>query len=115
MTKPIRAKISALGTYLPPRLLTNADLEKMVDTTDEWIVERVGIRERHIAEKGVAASDLAVWPHGGSRPVASDLNFAAGQTVPNLVIVKLSSAGKIDIGNDFGSTDVIVDVVGWYG
>jgi len=62
-----------------------------------------------------AASDLAVWPHGGSRPVASDLNFAAGQTVPNLVIVKLSSAGKIDIGNDFGSTDVIVDVVGWYG
>jgi 3-oxoacyl-[acyl-carrier-protein] synthase-3 len=60
LTKPIRAKISALGTYLPPRLLTNADLEKMVDTTDEWIVERVGIRERHIAEKGVAASDLAV-------------------------------------------------------
>jgi hypothetical protein len=62
-----------------------------------------------------AASDLAVWPHGGSRPVASDLNFAAGQTVPNLVIVKLSALGQIDIGNDFGSTDVIVDVVGWYG
>ena len=62
-----------------------------------------------------AASDLTVWPDGGSRPVASDLNFVAGQTVPNLVIVKLSAAGKIDIGNDFGSTDVIVDVVGWYG
>jgi 3-oxoacyl-[acyl-carrier-protein] synthase-3 len=55
-----RAKISALGTYVPPRLLTNADLEKMVDTNDEWILERTGIRERHIVDKGVATSDLAV-------------------------------------------------------
>ncbi len=55
-----RAKIGALGTYTPPRLLTNADLEKMVETNDEWIVTRVGIRERHIVEKGVATSDLAV-------------------------------------------------------
>jgi 3-oxoacyl-[acyl-carrier-protein] synthase-3 len=60
LTTPVRAKISALGTYVPPRVLTNADLEKMVDTTNEWILERVGIRERHIADKGVAASDLAV-------------------------------------------------------
>jgi 3-oxoacyl-[acyl-carrier-protein] synthase-3 len=60
LTTSVRAKISALGTYLPPRVLTNADLEKMVDTTNDWILERVGIRERHIAEKGVAASDLAV-------------------------------------------------------
>jgi 3-oxoacyl-[acyl-carrier-protein] synthase III len=56
----IRAKISALGTFVPPRLLTNADLEKMVETTDKWIVERTGIRQRHIADKGVAASHLAV-------------------------------------------------------
>lgn len=55
-----RVKISALGTYVPPRVLTNADLEKMVDTTDEWIMSRVGIKERHLADKGVAASDLAV-------------------------------------------------------
>ena len=54
-----RVKISALGTYVPPRLLTNADLEKMVDTNDQWIMERVGIRERHLVDKGVAASDLA--------------------------------------------------------
>jgi 3-oxoacyl-[acyl-carrier-protein] synthase III len=60
LTKPIRAKISALGTYVPPRLLTNADLEKMVDTTNDWILARVGIRERHIVDKGVATSDLAV-------------------------------------------------------
>jgi 3-oxoacyl-[acyl-carrier-protein] synthase-3 len=60
LNKPIRAKISALGTYVPPRLLTNADLEKMVDTNNEWIMARVGIRERHLVDKGVATSDLAV-------------------------------------------------------
>ncbi|HKU27629.1 MAG TPA: beta-ketoacyl-ACP synthase III [Candidatus Sulfotelmatobacter sp.] len=60
MSKPIRAKISALGTYVPPRLLTNADLERMVDTSNEWIMTRVGIRERHVVDSGVATSDLAV-------------------------------------------------------
>ena len=51
-------KISALATYVPPRVLTNADLEKMVDTSDEWILKRTGIRERHIVDAGVATSDL---------------------------------------------------------
>jgi len=60
LPKPIRAKITALGTYVPPRVLSNKDLEKMVDTTDQWILERTGIRERHLVDKGVAASDLAV-------------------------------------------------------
>jgi 3-oxoacyl-[acyl-carrier-protein] synthase-3 len=55
----VRAKISAVGAYVPPRLLTNADLEKMVATNDQWITERTGIRERHLAEPGVATSDLA--------------------------------------------------------
>ena len=50
--------IRSLATYVPPRLLTNADLEKMVDTTDEWILKRTGIRERHIVDPGVATSDL---------------------------------------------------------
>ena len=45
---------------MPPKLLTNADLEKMVDTTDEWILQRTGIRERHIVDPGVGTSDLAV-------------------------------------------------------
>lgn len=57
---PVRAKISALGTWTPPRLLTNADLEKMVETSDEWITSRVGIRERHIVEPGMATSHMAV-------------------------------------------------------
>ena len=50
--------IRSLATYVPPHVLTNADLEKLVDTTDEWIMQRVGIRERHIAAPGVATSDL---------------------------------------------------------
>jgi 3-oxoacyl-[acyl-carrier-protein] synthase-3 len=50
--------IASLATYVPPRLLTNADLEKMVETTDEWILQRTGIRQRHIVDAGVATSDL---------------------------------------------------------
>ena len=60
MSQLVRAKISALGTYVPPRLLTNADLEKLVETSNQWILERTGIRERHIVDKGVATSDLAL-------------------------------------------------------
>jgi 3-oxoacyl-[acyl-carrier-protein] synthase III len=55
---PRPTKIASLATYVPPKLLTNADLEKMVETTDDWIMQRVGIRERHIVDKGVATSDL---------------------------------------------------------
>jgi 3-oxoacyl-[acyl-carrier-protein] synthase III len=51
--------ISGLGTFVPPRLLTNKDLERMVETSDEWILQRTGIRERHVVEPGVATSDLA--------------------------------------------------------
>lgn len=54
-----RAAIKSLATYVPPRLLTNADLEKMVETSDQWILQRTGIRERHIVDEGVATSDLA--------------------------------------------------------
>ncbi len=53
-------KISALGCYVPPRVLTNDDLAKMVDTSDQWILERTGIRERHIADPDMATSDMAV-------------------------------------------------------
>ena len=54
------ARIAGIGHYLPERVLTNFDLEKMVDTTDEWIVTRSGIRERHIAANDQASSDLAL-------------------------------------------------------
>jgi hypothetical protein len=60
-----------------------------------------------------AASDLVVSPSGVTS-ATSDLNYVAGQTVPNLVVVKLSTLGQIDIFNAFGTTNVIVDVVGYY-
>jgi 3-oxoacyl-[acyl-carrier-protein] synthase-3 len=53
-----RAKISALGTYVPPDVITNHDLEQMVETNDQWIVERTGIRERHVLSKGLGVSDM---------------------------------------------------------
>lgn len=55
----IYSRIAGTGSYLPERTLTNADLEKMVDTTDEWIVSRSGIRERHLAAEGETTGDLA--------------------------------------------------------
>ncbi|WP_457606943.1 beta-ketoacyl-ACP synthase III [Nitratifractor sp.] len=54
------ASMRSIGAYVPPRILSNADLEKMVDTSDEWILKRTGISERHIADDDVATSDLAV-------------------------------------------------------
>jgi 3-oxoacyl-[acyl-carrier-protein] synthase-3 len=53
-----RAKITALGTYVPPEVLTNQDLEKLVDTNDQWIMERTGIKERHVLAKGLGVSDI---------------------------------------------------------
>lgn len=55
-----KAKITAVGCYAPPRLLTNDDLSRMVETNDQWIQDRTGIRTRHIAEPHIATSDLAV-------------------------------------------------------
>jgi 3-oxoacyl-[acyl-carrier-protein] synthase-3 len=55
-----KVKIAATGFYAPEKILTNADLEKMVDTTDEWIVTRTGIKERHIASESQATSDLCL-------------------------------------------------------
>lgn len=55
-----KIKIIGTGSYVPPKVLTNFELEKMVDTSDEWIIERTGIRERHIADSDTATSDLVV-------------------------------------------------------
>jgi 3-oxoacyl-[acyl-carrier-protein] synthase-3 len=55
-----RAHIAGVGSYLPERIMTNAELAKLVDTSDEWIVERTGIRERHIAAEGEFTSHLAL-------------------------------------------------------
>jgi 3-oxoacyl-[acyl-carrier-protein] synthase III len=55
-----RAKITALGTYVPPQVISNQDLEKMVETSDQWIMDRTGIRERHVLAGGLGTSDMCV-------------------------------------------------------
>lgn len=56
----VRSIVRGVGSYLPQKILTNADLAKIVDTSDEWIQQRVGIKERHVAAEGEFTSDLAV-------------------------------------------------------
>jgi subtilisin family serine protease len=62
-----------------------------------------------------AASWLTLFPAGGAVPLASNLNFSAGETVPNLVIVKVGASGQVSIFNNTGNTDVVADVVGYFG
>ena len=84
------SRILGTGSYLPARILTNADLEKLVDTNDQWIVERTGIRERHIAAEGEFTSDLAAQAARAALDVAGlapddiDLLLVA-TTTPDLV------------------------------
>ena len=82
----IRSVIRGVGAHLPKRVMTNADLAKIVDTTDEWIVERTGIRSRHIAGEGEHTSDLGVAAakqalvRAGIDPVDIDLVICATAT-----------------------------------
>jgi 3-oxoacyl-[acyl-carrier-protein] synthase-3 len=85
-----RVKIAGLSTYVPPRVLTNADLERMVETSNEWILQRTGIRERHIVDPGVATSDLAKEAAQGAMREAGigpdDLGFiVVGTTTPDTI------------------------------
>jgi 3-oxoacyl-[acyl-carrier-protein] synthase-3 len=82
MSRRIAAKITGVSGYLPPRVLSNADLEKLVDTNDAWIRERTGIRERHVVEKGVATSDLAA---AAARQLLADKNIPASEI--DLIVV----------------------------
>jgi 3-oxoacyl-[acyl-carrier-protein] synthase III len=82
MSRRIAAKITGVSGYLPPRLMSNADLEKLVDTNDAWIRERTGIRERHVVEKGVATSALAT---AAARQLLADRNIPASEV--DLIVV----------------------------
>src|SRR5437879_13702360 len=84
-----RARITGVGAFLPKRVLTNADLEKMVETNGEWIVQRTGIRERRIVDENEATSDLAVRPAQQALERANLLRedgevIADGQTAPDI-------------------------------
>ena len=82
MPRRIAAKITAVSGYVPPRIMSNAELEKLVETDDAWIRERTGIRERHVVEKGVATSDLAT---AAARQVLASRNVPA--TEIDLIVV----------------------------
>ena len=86
---PVFARIAGTGSYLPEKVLTNADLAKLVDTSDEWIAARTGIRERHVAAEGETTGDLAY--HAAVRALeaagveASELDLIVlGTTTPDL-------------------------------
>ena len=98
-----RARISSLATYVPPKLLTNADLEQLVETTDEWILQRTGIRERHIVEAGVATSDLAAEAAREAIRRASltpdDIDFiVVGTTTPDMMFPSTACLVQTKIG-----------------
>jgi 3-oxoacyl-[acyl-carrier-protein] synthase-3 len=86
MAHRIAAKITGVSGYVPPRVMSNADLEKIVNTNDEWIRTRTGIRERHVAEKGMASSHLAteaakeLLAHTKTDPEDIDLIIVASVT-----------------------------------
>jgi 3-oxoacyl-[acyl-carrier-protein] synthase-3 len=99
----VRARISSLSTYVPPRVLTNSDLEKMVETSDDWIVKRTGIRERHIVDPGVATSDLAATAslqaiaRAGITP--ADIDFiVVGTTTPDMLFPSTACLLQAKIG-----------------
>jgi 3-oxoacyl-[acyl-carrier-protein] synthase-3 len=96
-------KIAGLSTFVPPHVLTNADLERMVDTSDEWIVQRTGIRERHIVDKGVATSDLSVPASLGAISEAgltpADIGFiVVGTTTPDTIFPSTACTLQAKIG-----------------
>jgi 3-oxoacyl-[acyl-carrier-protein] synthase III len=89
MSGTIRSEVIGTGHYLPDKVLTNADLEKMMATSDEWIVQRTGIKQRHIAAEGQTTSDLAfraaeaAIARAGIRPSEIDLIIVATTTPDN--------------------------------
>ncbi|MCB2090252.1 MAG: ketoacyl-ACP synthase III [Alphaproteobacteria bacterium] len=85
----MRSVVSGTGSYLPERILTNKELEKKVDTSDEWIVERTGIKQRHIASETEVTSDLAVK---AAIKALESANLAA--TDIDLIVVATSTADQ---------------------
>ena len=86
----IYSRIVGTGSYLPEKIMTNADLEKLVDTTDEWIQEHTGIRQRHVAAEGQTTSDLAVeaakQAMDAAGVTASDIDLIiVGTTTPDII------------------------------
>ncbi len=113
------AKIIGLGSYVPERVLTNFDLEKMVDTTDEWIFSHTGMRERHIAAPEQATSDLAIeagkaaLADAGLAPEDFDLVIVATVT-PDMFFPSVSSLVQGALGaTHAGAFDILIGCTGF--
>ena len=90
----LRSQIAGCGAYLPKRVLTNAELAKTVDTSDQWIVERTGIRQRHIAAPGERTSDLAIMASRAAIESAVCSGFVYGLAVADNFI-RAGQAGTV--------------------
>ena len=114
----IRARIAGVGAFLPKRILTNADIEKMVDTNDEWIVQRTGIRERRIVDENEATSDLAVRAAQQALERANllpeDVEFiAVGTTSPDMIFPTVGNIVQHRLGcRRAGSVDMLAACAG---
>ena len=113
-----RAKIVGVGSYAPKRVLTNADLEKMIETSDEWVVQRTGVRERHIADEGEATSDLAVKAAQQALEraglVPEDIEFiVVGTTTPDMFFPTVGNLVQQRLGcRRVGSVDLLAACAG---
>jgi 3-oxoacyl-[acyl-carrier-protein] synthase III len=113
-----RAKITGVGAYAPKRILTNADLEKMVETSDEWIVQRSGIRQRHIADETEATSDLALKAAQQALERANvlpeDIEFiSVGTTTPDMIFPSTGNILQQRLGcGRAGSVDMLAACAG---
>jgi 3-oxoacyl-[acyl-carrier-protein] synthase-3 len=113
-----RAKIIGTGAYAPKRILTNADLEKMVETNDAWIQQRSGIRERHIVDEGEATSDLAVNAARQALERANllpeDIDFiVVGTTTPDMFFPTVGNIVQNRLGfKRVGSVDLLAACAG---
>ncbi|PYM90871.1 MAG: 3-oxoacyl-ACP synthase [Candidatus Rokuibacteriota bacterium] len=113
-----RARITGVGAYAPKRILSNADLEKMVETSDEWIVQRSGIRERRIADESEATSDLAVRAAQQALEranlVPEDIEFiTVGTTTPDMIFPSVGNIVQHRLGcRRAGSVDLLAACAG---
>jgi len=105
----IRSIVLGSGSYLPPKIVTNDDLSKIVETSDEWIVERTGIRHRHIADEGITTSDLAVEASiqalSNSSINARDIDMViVATTTPDETFPSVASKVQARLGMEHGAS-----------